>query len=78
MLRVVGRQAYSVMEEMRQRVPTVNMAYYVNLKTVESIHKAVGVPLGRGMGAERDLNEEDGEEVEEEVDEEIFNGHDGY
>lgn len=67
------------MEDMRQRVPTVNMAYYVNIKTVEAIHKSVGVPLGRGMGAERDLNDEDeGEEVEEEVDEEIFNGHDDY
>lgn len=71
------------MEDMRQRVPTVNMAYYVNMKTIEAVHKSLGIPLGRGMGAERDtikagLDEDEGEEVEEEVEEEIFNGHDGY
>ena len=73
-----------MMEEMRRRVPNVNMAYYVNLKTIEAIHKAVGVPLGRGMGAERDLrgeldDDDEGEEVEEEVEEEdLMNGHDDY
>lgn len=70
------------MEDMRQRVPTVNMAYYVNIKTIEAVHKSLGVPLGRGMGAERDIkggmDEDEGEEVEEEVEEEIFNGHDDY
>ncbi|XP_020899151.2 intraflagellar transport protein 140 homolog, partial [Exaiptasia diaphana] len=75
-------KAYSFMEDMRQRVPTVNMAYYVNMKTIEAVHKSLGIPLGRGMGAEREikagLDEDEGEEVEEEVEEEIFNGHDGY
>ncbi|XP_048575888.1 intraflagellar transport protein 140 homolog isoform X2 [Nematostella vectensis] len=75
-------KAYTVMEDMRQRVPSVNMAYYVNLKTIEAIHNAVGVPMGRGMGAEKPhkggLDEDDGEEVEEEVEEDIYNGHDGY
>lgn len=70
------------MEDMRQRVPNVNMAYYINIKTIETIHKQLGIPLGRGMGAERDIkggmDEDIGEEVEEEVDEEIFNGHDDY
>ncbi|KAM7433446.1 hypothetical protein ABFA07_016329 [Porites harrisoni] len=75
-------KAYSIMEEMRRRVPNVNMAYYVNMKTIEATHKAVGVPLGRGMGAEREirgeLDEDEGEEVEEEVEEEMMNGHDDY
>lgn len=75
-------QAFSVMEEMRRRVPNVNMAYYVNMKTIEATHKAVGAPLGRGMGAEREirgeLDEDEGEEVEEEVEEEMVNGHDDY
>ena len=75
-------QAFSVMEEMRRRVPNINMAYYVNMKTIEATHKAVGAPLGRGMGAERDirgeLDEDEGEEVEEEVEEEMVNGHDDY
>lgn len=67
---------------MRQRVPTVNMAYYVNMKTIETVHKSLGIPLGRGMGAEQDIkgamDEDIGEEVDEEVEEEIFNGHDDY
>lgn len=75
-------KAFSVMEEMRQRVPNINMAYYVNMKTIEVVHKAVGAPLGRGMGAEREirgeLDEDDGEEVEEDVEEEMVNGHDEY
>lgn len=75
-------KAFSVMEEMRRRVPNVNMAYYVNMKTIEVVHKAVGAPLGRGMGAEREirgeLDEDEGEEVEEEVEEEMVNGHDDY
>lgn len=79
---IVFVQAFSVMEEMRRRVPNVNMAYYVNMKTIEAVHKAVGAPLGRGMGAEREiggeLDEEDGEEVEEEVEEDMVNGHDDY
>lgn len=75
-------KAFSVMEEMRRRVPNVNMAYYVNMKTIEATHKAVGAPLMRGMGAERDirgeLGEDEGEEVEEEVEEDLMNGHDDY
>ena len=74
-------QAYSIMEEMRRRVPNVNMAYYVNMKAIEATHKAMGVPLGRGMGAEREirgeLDKDEGEEVEE-VKEEMMNGHDDY
>ena len=40
------------MQEMRQRIPTVNMAYYVDIKTIEAIHSALGIPLGRGIGAD--------------------------
>lgn len=51
------------------------------MKTIETIHKSVGVPLGRGMGGSNreikgNLDMEDGEEVEEEVEEDIYNGHD--
>ena len=51
------------------------MAYYVDIKTIESIHSALGIPLGRGIGAEvgsggqRDL--EEGSEGEESVGEEV-------
>ncbi|XP_013414894.1 intraflagellar transport protein 140 homolog [Lingula anatina] len=68
------KAAYSTMEEMRNKIPTVNMAYYVNMRTIEAIHQALDIPLGRGIGAERTNGvrsaspEEDGEEfVEEEV-----------
>lgn len=63
-----------MMQEMRQRIPTVNMTYYVDIKTIESIHSILGIPLGRGIGAEtgngqRDLEEES--EEEESVGEEV-------
>eukprot|EP00058_Branchiostoma_floridae_P021724 XP_002607214.1 hypothetical protein BRAFLDRAFT_118626 [Branchiostoma floridae] len=65
-------RAYQLMEEMRQRIPTVNMAYYVNMRTIEAVHRALDIPLGRGMGAEKNmrtesLDEDEGEEVEEDV-----------
>ena len=59
------------MEEMRLKIPNVNMAYYVNLRTIEAIYRALDMPLPKtitsravnGYGGE----EEDGEIVEEEV-----------
>ncbi|XP_077980431.1 intraflagellar transport protein 140 homolog [Glandiceps talaboti] len=69
------RKAYDCMEEMRSRIPTVNIAYYVNMRTVEAIHKALEIPLRRGMGAEMKgklSDDEDGDVVEEE----IYNGDD--
>ena len=60
------------MEEMRQRIPTVNMVYYVDIRTLEAVHSALGIPLGRGIGAEvkhgrgRMSGDAGGEEEEEE------------
>ena len=68
-----SQQAYSLMEEMRARIPTVNMAYYINIRTIETIHQALDIPLGRGMGAEGgggDTGIDDDDEVEEDVQEE--------
>ena len=68
------------MEEMRQRLPTVNMAYYVDIRTIESIHSGLGIPLGRGIGAGVTRSEGgdggDGEESEgeESVGEEVEEG----
>ena len=65
------------MQGMRQRIPTVNMAYYVDIKTIETIHSALGIPLGRGIGADvvhsrggGSVDEEDSE-GEESVGEEV-------
>lgn len=40
------------MKEMRQRIPNVNLTYYIDIRIIENIHTAMGVPLGRGMGGE--------------------------
>ena len=65
------------MEEMRQHMPSVNMTYYINIKTIETVHSALEIPLGRGVGAEgerggegrreEEMSEEEsvGEDVEE-------------
>ena len=64
------------MQEMRQRIPTVNMAYYVEIKTIEAIHSALGIPLGRGVGADvtqkgSGRNSDEESEGEESVGEEV-------
>ncbi|OWF41021.1 intraflagellar transport protein 140 homolog [Mizuhopecten yessoensis] len=76
------KAAYAAMEEMKSRIPALNMAYYVNMRTIESVHRALDIPLSRtitskmngmyGGGGE----EEDGEIVEEEVDQMYTAGDD--
>eukprot|EP00051_Salpingoeca_urceolata_P027733 m.483017 g.483017 ORF g.483017 m.483017 type:complete len:1380 (-) comp22745_c0_seq1:34-4173(-) len=58
------QRAYELMQEMRNKIPNVNMAYYVNMRTIEAVHRALDIPLGRGHGAEDD---ESGEEIDEDV-----------
>ena len=55
------------MQEMRQRIPNVNMAYYVNMATIERVHRSLGIPLGRGMGGEETT---DGDGLADEIDDE--------
>ena len=66
------------MKELRQRIPSVNMAYYISMQTIESVHTSLGIPLGRGIGADSPKNGfangdiiEDGEFVEEDVPDEV-------
>ena len=59
-------QAYSLMEEMRKRMPSVNTAFFVDMKTIEAVHQALGIPLGSGMGRVP-AEEEGGSEPEESV-----------
>ena len=72
------------MDELRQRIPTVNMAYYVDIRTIEAVHSALGIPLGRGVGAEGLIGSgagvggairEEGSEGEDSVDEEVEEGY---
>ncbi len=44
------RQCYGFMQELRKRIPNVNIGYYVNIKTIEAVHRALDIPLGRGQG----------------------------
>ena len=57
------QQAYQLMQEMRAKIPNVNIAYYINMKIIETVHKALDIPLGRGQGAERNAEEEIPEDV---------------
>ena len=56
---------------MKARIPKVNLAYYVNMKTIESIHRALDIPMSKGTAVNGvhlgGGEEEDGEEVEEDV-----------
>lgn len=55
------------------KVPRRNLAYYVNMKTIEAIHRALDIPLSKTIttndmnGVRASVEEEDGEEVEEDV-----------
>ena len=67
------------MEEMRQQIPSVNMAYYINTKTIETVYSALEIPIegavvadgGEGRGRERREGREgsDDESVGEDVEE---------
>ncbi|XP_067407526.1 intraflagellar transport protein 140 homolog isoform X3 [Emydura macquarii macquarii] len=63
------QMAYRYLEEMRKRIPCVNLAYYVNQQTIEAVHRGLGIPLSRNPVPERIRHNsmEDNKEVEEEV-----------
>lgn len=59
------------------KMPSANLSYYVDMRTIEAIFRALDLPLGRELimnnnklNGYRGSPEEDGEEVEEEVVEE--------
>nr|CAB3255295.1 intraflagellar transport protein 140 homolog [Phallusia mammillata] len=67
-------RAYQCVQDLRARVPSINLSYYVSMRTLEAVHRAVGVPLGRGVnyangdaerGAHDDMDDDD--EVTEEL-----------
>ncbi|KAK2503436.1 LOW QUALITY PROTEIN: hypothetical protein MC885_013257 [Smutsia gigantea] len=39
--------AYKYLEEMRRRLPSANIAYYVNQRTVDAVHQGLDIPLPR-------------------------------
>ncbi|KAJ8786527.1 hypothetical protein J1605_006016 [Eschrichtius robustus] len=67
--------AYKYLEEMRKRVPSTNVSYYVSQRTVDAVHQGLGIPLMRTMPEQMRHNSvEDHKEMDEEVMEEVENG----
>ena len=65
-------QAYNCIEEMRNRLRTVNLSYYVDPKIIAAVHQALDIPMKEtrqpnGFRMAGDDEEEDGEEVDEDV-----------
>ncbi|XP_058142678.1 intraflagellar transport protein 140 homolog isoform X1 [Dasypus novemcinctus] len=66
------QMAYKYLEEMRKRLPSANVAYYVTARTVEAVHQGLGVPVPRGLPehtrhGSADAHREAADEVLEEV-----------
>ncbi|XP_028354376.1 intraflagellar transport protein 140 homolog isoform X3 [Physeter macrocephalus] len=67
--------AYKYLEEMRKRVPSASLSYYVSQHTVDTVHQGLGIPLTRTMAEQMRHNSvEDHKEMDEEVMEEVENG----
>ncbi|KAG3258905.1 intraflagellar transport protein 140 homolog isoform X1 [Ictidomys tridecemlineatus] len=62
------QMAYRYLEEMRKRLPSANMSYYVDQQTVDAVHQGLGLPLTRVVPERiRHNSIEDHDEVVEEV-----------
>ncbi|NXG36120.1 IF140 protein, partial [Dromaius novaehollandiae] len=64
--------AYRYLEELRKRIPGVNLTYYVTRQTIEAVHRGVGIPLSRNLVPEQIRHSSmENREVEEEVADEL-------
>ncbi|CAL1531559.1 unnamed protein product [Lymnaea stagnalis] len=70
------KAAHALLDELQSRLPGIHLGYYVNMKTIEAIHRALSLPMDRGLKSERmngfrmgagDNEDDIGEFVEEEV-----------
>nr|XP_060642370.1 intraflagellar transport protein 140 homolog isoform X3 [Anolis sagrei ordinatus] len=60
--------AYRYLEEMRKKIPCVNLGYYVSQQTMEAVHRGLGLPPSRNPAPERlRHNSLEEKEVEEDV-----------
>ena len=57
------------MEEMRERIPSVNMAFYIDMQTIETIHTSLGLPMKHGLGAETSQQQQQQQQQEDEEEE---------
>ncbi|XP_057632791.1 intraflagellar transport protein 140 homolog isoform X2 [Chionomys nivalis] len=68
------QMAYKYLEEMRKRLPSANISYYVDQRTVDTVHQGLGLPLSRIIPERvRHNSMEDHKDVYEEVMEEVEN-----
>ncbi|XP_023369568.1 intraflagellar transport protein 140 homolog [Otolemur garnettii] len=66
--------AYKYLEEMRKRIPSASMSYYVSQHTADLVLQGLGLPLTRALPERTRHNSmEDHREVDEEVVEEVEN-----
>ncbi|KAJ7305775.1 hypothetical protein JRQ81_010141 [Phrynocephalus forsythii] len=62
------QMAYRYLEEMRKKIPCVNLNYYVNQQTIDAVHRGLGIPLSRAPAPERVRhNSMEDKDLEEEV-----------
>ncbi|XP_005349174.1 intraflagellar transport protein 140 homolog isoform X2 [Microtus ochrogaster] len=68
------QMAYKYLEEMRKRLPSANISYYVDQRTVDTVHQGLGLPISRIIPERvRHNSMEDHKDVYEEVMEEVEN-----
>ena len=57
------KPAYHLIEDMKENIPKVNVAYYINMQTIKAVQKALGVQIVSSQaGVEENNGEEDDEE----------------
>ncbi|KAJ6657554.1 hypothetical protein lerEdw1_002269, partial [Lerista edwardsae] len=62
------QMAYRYLEEMRKKIPCVNLNYYVSQQTIEAVHRGLGIPLNRNVASQRIRhNSMEDKETEEDV-----------
>jgi hypothetical protein len=57
------RRAYGYIQELRQRIPNVNVQFYVSPKVLQDIHTALDIPLQLHQAQAR--QDDDAEVVDE-------------
>lgn len=68
-------QAYKYLEEMRRRLPSANMSYYVSQHIVDAVHQGLGLPLTcEAPERMRHNSVEEHKGADEEVAEEVESG----
>ncbi|XP_010618813.1 intraflagellar transport protein 140 homolog isoform X2 [Fukomys damarensis] len=66
------QMAYRYLEEMQKKLPSTNMLYYVDQRTMDTVYRALGLPLTHVLPERTHHNStEDQEEVVEEVDNDL-------